>query len=467
MIQMQIDSGSFRDPSGRIFVLNGRVYRSIFAHGMEEFAAARDSGAYDRLMAAGLLLSHEEVNAGNWAPEGALICLRHPRIPMVSYPWEWPFSLLKDAALIHLDAMLQLVPEGFWLRDASAFNIQYDGVRLRLIDTLSVGRRIPDSPWRAYGQFCAHFLGPLALAAYSDIRLLSLWRNYMDGFPLDLVVKMLPFVRKHSPGLFMHLRLHARVQSAADKKKDIGRVPSTRQVKVSDRGLIGIVRSLRRTIEGINWKSKSEIWDEYGEIRTYDAEDVARKSEYVDRVVHRLQPKLVWDLGANTGEFSLIAASHGAFVVSIDGDPACTEALYQKVFGGEDVHGILPLTMDLANPSPGLGWNGKERLSLGERGPADLVMALALIHHLVLSACVPLEMTAQWLSTLGKHLLVEFVPPQDPMVKRLLHNRGGDHLPYDLDQFEKNFGTFFDLEDRSVLKNGRILFLYERSKKVV
>ena len=266
--QMQIDSGSFRDPSGRIFALNGRVYRSIFTQGVEDFLTTRDSGAYNRLMESGLLLPHEEVTAGNWAPEGTRICLEHPRIPMISYPWEWPFSLLKDAALIHLDAMLQLVPEGFWLRDASAFNVQYDGIRLRLIDTLSVGRRIPDSPWRAYGQFCSHFLGPLALAAYGDIRLLSLWRNYIDGFALDLVVKMLPFVRKYNPGLFMHLTLHARAQSAADKKQDVARAPSTRQVKVSDSGLMGIVRSLRKTIEGINWKTKSDIWSEYGDIRT-------------------------------------------------------------------------------------------------------------------------------------------------------------------------------------------------------
>jgi len=464
MTKMQIDSGSFRDPSGQVFERNGTIYRSIFAHGLDEFVAARGARVYDKLIDAGLLVSHEEVNSNIWAPEGTLICLKHPRIPIVSYPWEWPFSFLKDAALIHLDAMLQLIPKGFWLRDASAFNVQYDGIRLRLIDTLSVGRRIPDSPWVAYGQFCAHFLGPLALAAYCDIRLFSLWRNFIDGFPLDLVVKMLPFLKRYRPGILMHLTFHARAQGLADKKEDIGRVKSTKKLKVTDRGLSSIVHSLRKTVEGINWKRKSQIWEEYGEIRTYDTEDVTKKSEYVENVVKRLQPKMVWDLGANRGEFSLIAASQGPFVVSIDGDPACSESLYQKISGAGAVKGILPLTMDLANPSPGLGWNSNERLSLSERGPADLVMALALIHHLVLSACVPLELIAQWLSGFGKNLLVEFIPPQDPMVKKLLRNRGEEHLPYTLELFERSFGLFFDFEDKSTLQNGRILFLCKRSK---
>ncbi len=224
------------------------------------------------------------------------------------------------------------------------------------------------------------------MAAYRDIRMLSLWRNYIDGYPLDLATKMLPFWRRYQPGLFMHLTLHARFQDAADRKEDIGKAKSAQKPKVNDRGLIGLVRSLQRTVAGIKWKRSSRIWEEYGEIRSYQAEDVSMKSEYVGRVVQRLQPNIVWDLGGNTGEFSFIAASEGAFVVSIDGDPACTEYLYQRVSGDNGTKRVLPLTMDLANPSPGLGWDGNERSSLRDRGPADLVLALALIHHLVFPA---------------------------------------------------------------------------------
>jgi len=358
-----------------------------------------------------------------------------------------------------------LLPYGFWLRDASAFNVQYDGNRLRLIDTLSIGHRIAESPWVAYGQLCSHFLAPLVMAAYRDIRTLSVWRNYIDGYPLDLATKMLPFWRRYRPGLFMHLTLHARFQDAADRKEDIGKAKSAKKPKVNDRGLIGLVRSLQRTVGSIKWKRSSRIWEEYGEIRAYQAEDVSRKSEYVDRVVRRLQPNMVWDLGGNTGEFSFIAASEGAFVVSIDGDPACTEYLYQKISGANGTKRILPLTMDLANPSPGLGWDGNERSSLRDRGPADLLLALALIHHLVFSCCVPLSLIAEWFAGLANHVLVEFIPPSDPMVQKLLRNRGDEHLPYNLEVFNSSFGKSFEFIDKTLLPNGRTLFLCKRIGK--
>ncbi|MBC8459372.1 MAG: SAM-dependent methyltransferase [Deltaproteobacteria bacterium] len=441
--------------------MDGKIYRSIFAPGVKDFEALRDEGVYDKLIEAGLLLPYDEVNLGNLAPEGTIYCLVHPRIPMISYPWEWSFAMLKDAALIHLDAMEELIPLGFWLRDASAFNVQYDGNRLRLIDTLSIGRRVPESPWVAYQQFCSHFLASLVMAAYCDIRTLALWRNYIDGFPLDLAAKTIPFWRRYTPRLFMHLSLHARFQSKADRKQDIGKQKSPHKVKISNRGLIGIIRSLRRTIEGITWRSSSKIWMDYGDIRTYQPQDLAQKSAYVDRVIRRLRPNMVWDLGANTGEFSLIAASHGAFVVSIDGDPCCTEFLFQKV-STEGIRSILPLTMDLANPSPELGWNNSERLSLKDRGPADLLLALALIHHLVFSCCVPLALIAQWFGILSRHVLVEFVPPEDPMVQKLLAHRNNEHHPYSMDQFKTSFGNIFNFVDQTSLPNGRMLFLCER-----
>lgn len=457
------DSGSFRDPSGHVFSRNGHIYRAIFEAGAKDFEAARDAGIHEKLIEAGLLIPHEEVDARDALP-GTVYCLRHPRLPMVSYPWEWSFSLLKDAALLHLDIMERLIPEGFWLRDASAFNVQYDGNGLRLIDTLSIGRRVPDSPWVAYKQFCSHFLAPLTLAAYGDVRTLSLWRAYIDGYPLDLAAKMLPLRRRCMPGLFMHLVLHARFQASADRKEDIGKADQAKKPKLSDQGLIALIRSLRRTVSGIQWKQSSAIWAEYGDIRTYDSEDVTRKAAYVAEAVEQVKPDVVWDLGANTGEFSEIAASRGAFVASIDSDPACTEFLYGKISQTEGTEKILPLVMDLANPSPGLGWDGCERFSLRDRGPADLVLALALIHHLVLSSCVPLEMVARWFSALAEHVLVEFVPPGDPMVRKLLRSRVDEHLPYDEAAFRSSFEPLFRFVNSVTLDNGRTLFLCRRKE---
>lgn len=456
---MVVNPGSFRDPFGRVFKKDGKIYRCIFEPGVKDYEAARDAGIYDKLIKAKLLLPHEEVDLYDLTLPGTVHCLMHPRLPMISYPWEWPFSFLKEAARIHLDVMEMILGQGFWLRDASALNVQYDGTRLRLIDTLSIGRRIPNSPWIAYGQFCSHFLAPLAMAAYRDIRTLSTWRNYIDGYPLDLAANMLPFWKRWKPGLFFHLILHARFQRTADRKEDIGSAKPARKVKVSDRGLIGLVRSLDRTISGLSWKRVSQVWEAYGEIRTYNAEDVKEKSAYVDRVVQQLKPAMVWDLGANTGEFSMIAASHGAFVVAIDGDPACTENLFQRAYHEKNGKSVLPLTMDLANPSPGLGWDGRERLDLRDRGPADLLLALALIHHLVFSNYVPLSLIAEWFANLTRQLLVEFVPPTDPMVQKLLQNRNNQYHPYSLEVFKSSFGQYFVFADQTVLRNGRILFL--------
>jgi len=313
----------------------------------------------------------------------------------------------------------------------------------------------------AYGQFCSHFLAPLAMAAYCDVRTLSLWRSYMDGFPLDMATKLLPFWRRYQPGLFMHLFLHTSFQKTSDRKENIKKTKPMKRSTVSDQGLIGIIRSLKRTIAGIKWKPVSNIWDSYQHIRTYDSEDVAKKAEFVDRVVGKLKPKLVWDLGANTGEFSFIAAAKGSFVVSLEEDPACTELIYQEV-SKSATKSILPLIMDLSNPSPSLGWNNSERASLQARGPADLLLALALIHHLVLSRYVPLTMIAKWFGQLSEYLLVEFVPPEDPMVKKLLINRFDGHHPYNLETFKSSFGDIFHFIDQTILPNGRILFFCKR-----
>jgi ribosomal protein L11 methylase PrmA len=457
-----VSSGSFRDPAGQVFTKNGEVFRSIFTPGVKDYEAAKEAGVHDMLIDAGMLISHKEVNPDAHTVQEAVYCLNHPRIPMITYPWEWSFSMLKDAARLHLEAMELLLPLGFWLRDANAFNVQYDGKGLRLIDTLSIGKRATGSPWVAYGQFCSNFLAPLSIAAYCDVRALGLWRSYIDGIPLDLAVKMIPLRVLCRPGIFMHLVLHARFQKNADRKADIGKSNAARQPTVSDRGLIGLVRSLRRVIDGIKWKRESQVWEDYQEIRTYTTQDVNSKTEFVHRALNRVTPLTVWDLGANTGEFSLISAQNGAFVVSIDGDAACTEHLYQHCSVKGPIERLLPLNINLTNPSPGLGWRGRERLSLQERGPADLVLALAVIHHMVFTSCIPLKKIAEWLSGLGKNAVVEFVPLDDPMVKKLLRFRNDEHHPYDLDTFRNSFSNYYEFLDEQKLKNGRRLFLLSR-----
>lgn len=456
---MTIDSGSFRDPSGQVFSFNGHIYRSIFEHGREAYETARDECIYDHLTKKKLLIDHEEVTLDE-APEGSLYVLEHPKLSIITYPWEWPFSMLKDAALLHLDIMDELLPKRFWLRDASAFNVQYAARGIILIDTLSIGLRIPESPWVAYRQFCSHFLAPLAMAAFGDIGFMGLWRNYIDGFPLGMAAKTLPPTKRFMPGLFMHLMLHARFQEGSDKKENI-HLDAGRQHKVSDMALSGIVRSLRKTISKLNCQQHSRIWADYDSVRTYEDDDVRAKKGFVKACIDEEKPEMVWDLGGNTGEFSMIAADSGAQVVSIDGDPACTDYVYNEIRKKKGYNAIYPITMDLTNPSPGLGWQCMERKSLADRGPADLLLALALIHHLLFSGNIPMDRIAMWFHSLAKNIVVEFMASTDPMIIKLTKNRP-EHLPYSLDIFLHDFGKFFDLTKKQELNNGRILFFGKR-----
>ncbi|MBT3387704.1 MAG: class I SAM-dependent methyltransferase [Desulfobacula sp.] len=457
---MNFETASFRDPSGQIFLRDDKIFRSIYSDGVEDFEAARQNSIYEESIQNGYLIEHTEASLTS-APEGSIYCIEHPLIKMITYPWEWSFSMLKDAALLHLDMMDFLIPKGFWLRDANAFNVQCHNGKLLLIDTLSIGKRTENSPWVAYNQFCSHFLAPLAVAAYSDIRTLGLWRANINGYPLDLAARLLPTLKKYSPGLLMHLTMHAHFQKKSQKRQNLKTKTTTRPRKFNDLALSGLINSLRKTISKIKINLKSEIWSEYDSIRTYQSDDVIIKTDFVRKIISRLLPETVWDLGGNTGEFSMTAAQGGAFVMSIDGDPACTEFIYQKRRSQKNGERILPITMDLANPSPSLGWESEERKSLTARGPADLVLSLALIHHLVFSSNIPLNRIAKWFAAIGKYCIVEYMPLDDPMVKTLTENRT-EHHPYSLEAFKSAFGIFFTELESMQLNNNRILFFFKR-----
>lgn len=458
---LHADNGSFRDPAGFVFFKGDRVLRAVSKAGVPGYEAARDSSIYDLLIRDGLLLPHRELESGAVVVDGADYILEQPRLPMVSYPWEWPFSMLKDAALLHLYIMEKIVPEGFWLRDANAYNAQFDGKTLRIIDTLSIGVRPPDTPWVGYGQFCSNFLAPLCLAAYSDIKTMGLWRTFINGFPLDLTRRLLPIRALLKPGIFMHIAMHSYFQQRSEQRENLELSPAPKAATMSERALVSLIRSLRHTVEKITWQSKSPIWTDYAALRTYEKDDLRRKSGFVEEIIGFVNPGLVWDLGSNTGEYSLLAAAKGAFVVSVDSDPACTESLYKKITRGPSAKRILPLHMDLSNPSSPLGWAGKERKSLAERGPADLTLALALIHHLVFSCLVPLPKVAEWFSEITRHLVIEFVPIEDPMVRVLLKDRNNEFHPYSEELFKSSFQEYFTIAREQRLNNGRTLFHLE------
>jgi SAM-dependent methyltransferase len=403
------------------------------------------SGLVDRLIAAGQLIPHESAPLELAAdPSRAHAVIRPVEIPMLSYPYEWSFGMLRDAALLTLDVQAEAAAVGFTLRDASAFNVQFARGRPILIDTLSIAPAEPDAPWAAYRQFCEHFLAPLALMARRDIRLGQLLRTSLDGVPLDLAASLLPARTRFSTGLGPHLHLHARSQRRYQRGGEAAGT-AARQAKVGPTRAEALIDSLRRTVSGLEWRPEGTEWADYERADPARAAVVA-KDEIVRSMLASAGGEIVWDLGANVGRHSAIAAELGRRVVAWDVDAAAVERHYRAIRNRAEER-VLPLLVDLAKPTPALGWGLKERRSFLERADADAVLALALIHHLAIGRNVPLPRVADLFARLAPNAIVEWVGRDDPMVRRLLATREDIFDSYTLDGFRSAFGGPFELVD--------------------
>jgi ribosomal protein L11 methylase PrmA len=355
---------------------------------------------------------------------------------------------------------------GMTLRDATAYNVQFQGGRPVLIDSLSFERAEPDRPWIAYRQFCEHFLAPLALMARLDVRLGRLLRDHLDGIPLDLAARLLPRRTRFTFGLGPHIHLHARAQRrhAADAPRD-GEEPGKRgdrRATMSADRLATLVESLRSTVSGLRWEPVGTVWADYAGKTSYDEGATAAKEAAVAAALGAAGGFRAWDLGANIGRYSRIAADRGYRVIALDVDPGAVERGYLEL-RAEGRSDILPLLADLTDPSPALGWAGAERRSLFDRADADVVLALALVHHLAIGANVPLPMVADLLARLAPHAIVEFVPKEDPMVRRLLASRRDVFPSYSIEGFRAAFADGWDILSETPIEGSpRSLFHLHR-----
>jgi len=462
---------SFRDPSGFVFKRDGVLYRQVNTAYGDDYDHLMGSGLYDALNASGQLVTHTEEDVPASIPDIAYKTIRPEIIPFISYPYEWSFSALKDAALLTLSIHELALDHGMVLKDASAYNIQFVDARPTFIDTLSFERYREGEPWIGYGQFCQHFLAPLALMSYCDIRLLGLSRVFIDGVPLDLASKLLPTRTRLRPSLSLHIHLHAKTQSrhsnaGHDAKADQRTQKRLASGKVSLQAMRGLTDNLRSAVSKLHWKPAGTEWGDYYEDTNYSAADEASKEELVTRFISQIRPEAVWDLGANTGKFSRIASNAGIPTIAFDVDPAAVEKNYLTCIEGRETN-MQPLQLDLTNPSPALGWRNAERDSLIERGPADLVLALALVHHLAISNNVPLSNVAEFMASLCRVLVIEFVPKSDSQVQRLLSTRKDIFPDYTPEGFEKAFAAFFDIEEAVVVgKTKRKLYLMRNNAMV-
>ncbi len=453
-------SSSFRDPSGFMFRKDNVLYRQVNKHYSEDYDKLLSSGLLDSLTKKGLLIPAEEVDITPAEKDLAYKILKPVEIPLISYPYEWSFSQYQDAALATLQIQKIAFEKGFALKDASAYNIQFYKGKAVFIDTLSFEPYREGEPWVAYRQFCQHFLAPLALMAHTDIRLSQLMRVYIDGIPLDLASRLLPGSTKMDLlGLNIHIHTHAASQM---KYADDTSAKQKNKGQVNRIGFLGIMDSLESTTRKLSLKGVKTEWGDYYNATNYTEGSLLEKKELVGKFIQAIKPLKVWDLGANTGFFSRMASDAGIFTTAFDIDPLAVEQAWMEVRAKKEEH-LLPLVLDLTNPSPSIGWNNGERMSFLERGPVDCVMALAIIHHLAISNNVPFSSLANFFASAGKYLIIEFVPKEDSQVQRLLSTRLDIFPDYNPEGFERAFGEVFRIKMKEPIPGSkRFLYLLER-----
>jgi len=452
-----IEASSFRDPNGFIFFIGSDLFRQINETGRQNFDFLTDSGLYQKLVEDKLLIAHEQAPEKITLSKNAYKIIKPQIIPFLSYPYEWSFTQLKDAALLTLKIQETALKYNMSLKDASAYNVQFIGCNPIFIDTLSFEKYKEGQPWIAYRQFCQHFLTPLALMAKKELHLNLLLRDFIDGIPLDLASKLLPPAAKLNFSLLAHIHLHALNQKRmADKKID------KTKFKMTKFQMVSFIDNLRSAVENLKIKKYQTEWEKYYTFTNYSDKAFKEKQLLLQQYIKKIKPKSVLDLGANTGKFSQIASETGAYTIACDIDPLAVEKAYLE--SKKNKNGLLlPIIIDLANPSPALGWANRERKSFNQRASADCVIAFALIHHLAISNNLPLHLIAQYFSSLGNWLIIEFIPKEDSKIQILLQNREDVFKNYSKNDFKKSFLKYYKIIDaKNIKESEREIYLMKR-----
>ena len=445
---------SYKDPSGFIFQASEKFYRQVNKIYAAHYDLLISSGLSSLLQQKKLLLAHKEVkenmlHSGDW-----YLTLLPEQIPFTSYPYEWCFEQMKDAALLTLEIVKLSVDKGMILKDATPYNVQFLNGRPVFIDTLSFEKYDPSLPWIAYRQFCESFLFPLLLSHYHKTGIQPFLNSYPNGIPVNVTAKLLPWKSRLNPGVSLHVFLQNKLSK---KSKNAGQVNSFSKNK-----LLNLISHLEGIIRDLDNTDKTE-WSNYYADSISGGEYLGKKEEIVNNLLQKVDGRKILDLGANEGFFSHLAAAKNFDVVAVDKDDQCINTLYKKI-KEKNITNILPLCIDLLNPSPASGFAHNERASFGARIHTDAVMALALIHHLAIGHNLPLSRIAEYLFGFSHQLIIEFVPKEDEKVQLLLQNKKDIYPEYTREHFENIFRQRFTITEKvQVPDNDRIIYLMKRS----
>lgn len=452
MTAYTVTPSSYRDPSGFVFEQEGVVYRQVNQRYKEDYDGMMSSGCYDRLVQQQLLLPHEVIPQNLTGTPDHYLTLQPAQLACITYPCEWSFAMLKDAALLTLRIQKECIACGVSLKDATPYNIQWHQGKLIFMDSLSFEKYDAAKPWVAYHQFCESFLAPLLLMHHKKFPLHQLFLAWPDGIPLNLTSSLLPYKTRFSLHTYLHIHLHARMSG---KKNSTG----SKHAPFSQQKMLNLISSLETVVSKMQLPARPSTWSAYYEEAAQRDDYLTAKKQIIDEWIQAAKHvRTAIDLGANDGEFSKLLAARAINVLAADADPYCINNLY-TVIKKENISSIQPMIIDLASPTPAMGIAGGERAAFADRVRTDMGLALALIHHLSIGKNIPFDKTAAFFAKLCKELIIEFVPKSDEKVQLMLANREDIFDRYTANDFEEAFGRHFRMADkRTIASSGRTLY---------
>jgi len=466
MSDMTLNAGSFRDPSGHVYESGSQILRTVHERARSAYEQVRDSGILSELVAAGQLIGCAEVERDNWPSQLSDVAylIEHPRIPFISYPYEWSFYELKAAALHHLDIQIALLKRDIVLSDASAYNVQFIGPKPVFIDLLSLRPYREGEFWQGHRQFCEQFLNPLLLRAILGVPHNTWFRGSLEGIPTLHLAKMLPLKSRLSWNVFSQVLMPASLEQRALDAPEASIEKAKSNKKLSRAAYNGFLLQLRNWIARLNPADTGKtVWGEYANTHTYSDDEAGAKKLAIREFAASVKPSRLIDLGCNTGDYSVAALEGGAeYVIGFDFDQRAVDKAFLRA---EDQKlNFLPLWLDAANPSPNQGWKQAERRGFVERANADALIALAFEHHLAIGRNVPLQDVVDWLVSLAPVGIIEFVPKNDSTVQKMLALREDIFPDYDEAAFESAIRQRAALVGKQVISaSGRTLYRYDRT----
>lgn len=454
------DPASFKDPAGHVFQDGDRIFRQLTAEGVRLWDDLKTSGVLPGLVQQCKMVETWEPSAFPPTINGRV--LEHAPIPFLSYAYEWPFPLLLEAARLHLNLLEYLLPRGFILKDATPFNVQFAGTQPVLIDVLSIERHAKGDPWAAYGQFCDTLLYPLMLSAYKGIPHQALIKGLLDGIPPALMSRFFGWPDIFLKGVLFHVKIRALLHKTFEGSGHAAR-EEIRRAGMPTEAILKNVSNIKSVLAHLGRRKRpSSDWTAYAEKNPYEETGLAEKKAFVDRVLSDIRPHHLWDVGCNTGIFSEIALKHARYVVAMDKDESAVERLARWAKEKAPAR-LLPLVMDWPAPSPGLGWKTIERKSLFDRRSPEMILYLALVHHMAVGRNVPLRQQLELLAEQATWGAVfEYVDRVDPMFERLRRNNNSSFSDYTRENFLDAASRYFHIEAQKSISGTRELFVLKR-----